>query len=142
MTAAVVLMLVAGDAVVKSDFAGQSAFGEQLQSAIDGSVADAGILLLNQAVELVGGKMVAGLKKGAENRVTLGSLLEANTLQVAMKNVLGLADHLAGQGRLIVDAFLKHESQRSGSGYHRSKLKMKFNFSIARARLAYNQSFP
>jgi hypothetical protein len=47
MAAAVVLMLVAGDAVVKGDFAGEATFGEQFEGSIDGGVADAGIFLLD-----------------------------------------------------------------------------------------------
>src|SRR6266446_8836272 len=51
MAAAVVLMLVAGDAVVEGDFAGQSTPGEQLERAVDGGVADARIFFLHEAVQ-------------------------------------------------------------------------------------------
>jgi len=118
MAAAVVLVLVAGDAIVEGDFTGQAALGEQLQGAIDSGVADAGILFLHEAVELVGGKMVAGFKKSAQNGVALGGLLEADALEMAVKDVLGFADHLAGDGGLIIDALLQHagrtESGRTG----------------------------
>jgi hypothetical protein len=43
MAAPIVLVLVSGDTVVEGDFTGQSALGEQLESAIDGGVADAGV---------------------------------------------------------------------------------------------------
>jgi len=108
VAAAVVLVLVAGDAVVEGDFAGQAAFRQQLQRAVDGGVANAGILFLHQAVEFVGGEMVASFEEGMENGVALRRLFEANVLQVAVKDLLGLANHLAGDGGLIIDAVLQH----------------------------------
>ena len=38
----------------------------------------------------------------------LGGLLQADTFQMAVEDFLGLANHLAGKGGLIVDALLKH----------------------------------
>src|SRR5258708_40177344 len=63
MAAAVVLVLVTGDAIVEGDFAGQSAFGQKLQSAIDSSVTNARIFLLHQAVQFVGREVVASFQK-------------------------------------------------------------------------------
>src|SRR5277367_2993515 len=80
MAAPVVLMLEARDAVVKSDLAGQPALGQQFQSAVDRGVADARIFFLHQAMQFVGRKVVAGLEKGAQNRIPLRCLLEAYTL--------------------------------------------------------------
>src|ERR1700758_3779709 len=71
MAAAVVLMFIAGDAVMKGDFAGQSAFGEQLERAINRGIADASIFFLHQAVEFVGRKMVAGFEEGAQDGIAL-----------------------------------------------------------------------
>jgi hypothetical protein len=51
MAAAVVLVLVAGDAVVEGHFAGQAALCEKFQSAVNRGVADAGIFFLHQAVQ-------------------------------------------------------------------------------------------
>ncbi len=50
MAAAIVLMLVARDAIMKGDFARQSAFGQQFEGAIHGGVADADVLLLYQTM--------------------------------------------------------------------------------------------
>jgi hypothetical protein len=108
MTAAIVLMFEAGDAVVKGDFAGQSAPRQQLERAVDGGVANANVLLLNQAMKFIGREMVAGFKKSSKNGVALGRLLQTDTLQMAMQNVLRFADHLAREGGLIIDAFLQH----------------------------------
>src|SRR5271169_6627612 len=47
VAAAVVLVLVAGDAVMKRDFTGQTAFGQQFQGAVNGGETDAGIFLLH-----------------------------------------------------------------------------------------------
>jgi len=108
VTAAIVLVLVAGDAVVKSDFAGKPALGEEFQGAVDGGVADAGIFFLHQAVKFVRRKVIASFEEGAENGIALGGLFEANFLEMAMEDVLGFADHLAGDGGLIIDALLQH----------------------------------
>ncbi len=51
VAAAVVLVLVASDPVMKSDFAGQAALGQQLERAINCGKADLGVLFLHQAVE-------------------------------------------------------------------------------------------
>src|SRR5208282_5011077 len=74
MTAAVVLVLITGDAVVEGDFAGQSATGEELQRAVNGGEADARVGFLDQAVQFVGGEMFAGFEEGSQNRVTLFGL--------------------------------------------------------------------
>ena len=108
MTATVVLVLVAGDAVVEGDFTGQAALRQQFQRAVDGGVADAGIFFLHQAVEFVGGEVIAGFEEGVQNGVALGGLFQANGLLVAVKDLLGFADHLAGDGGLIIDALLQH----------------------------------
>ena len=55
MASAVVLMFEASNSIVKRNFAGQAAFGQQLKRSIDGRVSDAGVFLLDQAVKFVGG---------------------------------------------------------------------------------------
>ena len=117
MAAPVVLVLVAGNAIVESDFAGQSALGEQFESAVDGGIADAGVLFLDEAVQFVGGKMVAGFEEGAQDGIALGGLLQADTLEVAVEDVLCFAHHLARDGGLVIDTFLEHALlQHEGSG--------------------------
>jgi len=107
VAAAIVLVLVARDAVVEGDFAGKVALGEQLQGAIDGGVADPGIFLFNQAMELVGGEVLAGLEEGLQDRIALGGVLQANTLQVLVQDALRFADHLGGDGGLVVNALVQ-----------------------------------
>jgi len=85
--------------------------------------------------------MVARFQEGAQNGVTLSSLLQSNAFQMAVENLLGLADHLAGEDRLVIDALLEHGGQdktRIPPGI----LKMKFIFSKTRTRVEYNQKFP
>ena len=141
MAAAIVLVLIAGNAVVKGYLAGQAAFGEQLERAVDRGVSDACVPFLHQSMQFVGREMVARFEEGAQNRVALGSLLQSNAFQMAVENLLGLADHLAGEDRLVINALLEHGGQdkiRIPPGI----LKMKFIFSKARARMQYNQKFP
>ena len=141
MAAAIVLVLVAGNAVVKGYLTGQAAFGKQFERAVDRGVSDTCVSFLHQSMEFVGREMVAGFEEGAQNRVALGGLLQSNAFQMAVENLLGLADHLAGEDRLVIDALLQHGGQdkiRIPPGI----LKMKFIFSKTRARVEYNQKFP
>jgi len=144
MAATVVLMFVAGDAVVKGDFAGQATLGEKFQRAVDRGVADARIFFLDQAVQFVGGEVVASFEKSAQNCVALASLLETHVFQVSVEDILGLADHLTRERGLIIDAFLEHGVIEEPE-YHPGILKMKFIFRTAArppTRLEYNQIFP
>ncbi len=67
VAAAVVLMLVAGDAIVKSDFAGQATLGQKLERPVNRRKPDALVLLLDQAVQFLYGKMLAGFEKCLQN---------------------------------------------------------------------------
>ena len=121
MTAPVVLVLVARDAVVKRHLASQPALGEKLERPVDSGVANLGVFLLDQAVQLVGGEMLARFQKGAENRVALRGLLQPNPLQMLVKDALRFPDHLGRDGRLVIDPFLQHgrnggHSRRPGQG--------------------------
>ena len=59
MAAAVVLVFVARDAVMESDFTRQAAASEKFERAIDGGESDAGIFFLDEPVQFVGGEMFA-----------------------------------------------------------------------------------
>ena len=141
MAATVVLVLVTRDAVVERDFAGQTALGQQLQGTIDGGVADAGVFFLHQAVEFVGRKVIAGFKKGAQDGITLGGLLQTNTFQVPVKNLLGLANHLAGKGGLIINALLQHSGTRVRIPFWHLENEIRFQQRRRQPPLDYNQSF-
>jgi hypothetical protein len=143
MAAAIVLVLVAGDAVMEGDFAGQAALCQQFESAVDGGVADAGVFFLHQAVKFVGGEMVAGFEKGMQDYVALRGLLESDALQMAVQYFLGLADHLAGDGGLIIDALLQHGGWnivRIPSEHLENEIH--FQRAATLSRVEYNQSSP
>jgi hypothetical protein len=78
MAATVVLVLVAGNTVVEGDLAGQAALRQQFQRAVDGGISDVGIFFLHQAVQFVGGEMVAGFEKRMQDDVALCSLFQAD----------------------------------------------------------------
>ena len=129
VAAPVVLVLVAGDAIVKRDLARQATLGEKLEGAIDGGVADLGVFLLDQTVQFVGGEVFTGFEKRAENRVALGGLLQAHAFEVLVENALRFAHHFARDRGLVIDAFLEHAGAARGRSQNiTSILKMKFKF--------------
>jgi hypothetical protein len=109
MPAAVVLVFEACNSVMKSHFTGQATLSQELQRAVHRGETDFGIFLLHQPVQFVGGKVLARLQEGLQDRVALGGVLKAYAFEVLMQNLLGLAHHLAGNGGLIVNAALKHD---------------------------------
>jgi hypothetical protein len=117
VAAAVVLMLVPGDTIVKGDFAGQAALGQQLQRPVNRGETDAGVFLLHQPVQFVDGEVLASLKKSSQNGVALRRLFQAHTFKMPMQKLLRFADHLGRNTGLIVNAFLQHRSSGNfGSG--------------------------
>lgn len=109
MTAPVVLVFEAGNAIVEGDFAGESTLRQQLERAINRGVTNASIFLLHQAVQFISGEMVSGFQKRSQDRIALCRLLQADTLKMPVEDFLGFAHHLAGNRRLIIDALLQHE---------------------------------
>ena len=107
MVAAIVLMLVAGDAIVEGDFAGQAAFGQKLQRAVYRRKADALILLAHQTVEIVRGEVVSGVEEGAQDGIALTGVLQADTMEMIVKHGLGFAQHLRRNRRLVIHALLR-----------------------------------
>jgi len=108
MAASVVLVLVAGDVVVKGYFAGEAAFGEEFECAIDRREADAGIFFLDQPVQFADGKMFSRFEESLQDGVALSGVFESDAFEVLVQNLLRLASHFAGDCWLIVDAFLQH----------------------------------
>jgi hypothetical protein len=108
MTSPVVLVFVTRNAIVKGDFASQSAARQEFQSAIDSGEPDARISSLNQPVQFVDRKVFAGFEEGSKDGVALPSLLQANAFQMLKKDAFGFADILPRDGQLIVDSLLQH----------------------------------
>jgi hypothetical protein len=105
MVTAIELVFVAGYAIVKSDLASQSTFGQQLQGAIDGREPDPRIFFLHQPEKFIGGEMVPRLHERAQDGIALPSMFQANFAQVFVEDVFRLPHHLARDGGLIVNAF-------------------------------------
>src|SRR6478672_12220375 len=105
---AVELVLVTRHAVRERDSAGQSAFGQQLERAVNGGEADLGVFLANEAEKLVGGEMVARFQKGAQDSIALVSVLQPHALQVLKKDFLRFAHGFARRRRMVVYPSLQH----------------------------------
>ena len=82
MTAAIVLMFVARDAVMKSNFARQSATSQKLQRPVDGGETDARIGFLDQPMQFVDRKMFTSFEEGPQNCVALFGLLQAHATKM------------------------------------------------------------
>ncbi len=108
MAPPVVLVLVAGNAVVKGDFACQSATRQQLQSPVNRGDADPRVVFLDQSMELINREMFPRLKKCSQDRAALFRLLQADATKMLQKNIFRLADVLLRDIRLIVNSLLQH----------------------------------
>src|SRR5512146_1166065 len=108
VVASIVLVLVARNTVVKRDLAGESALGEQLESAVHGGESDLRILLLHQPVKFVGREVIASLQERAQDRIALASMFQPDSLEMVVENAFRLADHLVRDVGYIVDSFRKH----------------------------------
>jgi len=105
MAAAIVLMLISGDAVVECDLAGESALGQQFERAVHGGKSDARVTTLHQLVQFFGGEMVMRIQKGTQDSIALARMFQPHALEVAVKNLLRLSDRLMRELHLIVNAF-------------------------------------
>ena len=110
MAAAVVLVLVAGNAIVEGDFTRQSALGQQLERAVYGGESNARIALAHELVKLLRREMFVRLQECKQDSVALFGLLEANPLQMLMEPVLRLAQRFPRDRSVIINAFLEHAS--------------------------------
>lgn len=108
VAAAVELVFVASDAIVKSHFTGQATLSQQLERPVDGGKSDLGIFFTSQTEELIGGKMVTGFEECAQNGVALVSVLQTHTFQVLVEDLLGFAHGFAIGRRMIVNSELQH----------------------------------
>jgi len=112
MAAAIVLMFVTRDAVVKSDFAGQAATGQELQRSIDSGNADAWVGFFHQPVQFVDRKMFTRFEECPQDCAALFGLLQADAFEMPKENSFRFADVLARDGRLIVNSLLQHVGRR------------------------------
>lgn len=106
--AAVELVFITRHAVREWDSASQSTLRQQFERAVNGGKADLGVFLADEAEKLVGGKMIARFKKGAQDGIALVSMFQPNTFQVLVKNLLRFAHGFARRRRMIVNPSLQH----------------------------------
>ncbi len=106
MIAAIVLVLIASDTVVKGNLAGQATAGEKLKRPVNRGETDAVVFLLDEAVQFVGREMLTRFQERAQDGIALLGLLQANAAQMPEEDFLSFADVLPRDTRLIVDAFL------------------------------------
>ena len=125
MAVPVKLVLIAGHTIMKSYFTGQTAFGQQFQGTVDRSEANFGIFLPRETEKFISRKMIAGLKKGAQNGVALLGMLQANALKMPVKDLLGLAHVLTRRRSMVVNPSLQHQRFPE---YASRQMKMKFIF--------------
>ena len=125
MAAPVKLVFIAGHTVMKSYFTGQTAFGQQFQGTVDRSEANFGIFLPCETEKFISRKMIAGLKKGAQDGIALLGMLQANALKMPVKDLLGFAHVLTRRRSMVVNPSLQHQRFPE---YASRQMKMKFIF--------------
>src|ERR1051326_5651776 len=128
MVAPVELVLITRHAVRERNSAGQAAFRQQLKRAVKRGKADLAIFLAHQAEKLVGGEMITGFKKGAEDGIALVSMLQPHSLQVLVKDFLRFAHGFARRRRMIVNPSLQHVV--SGSPNRPNENEIHFHYTL------------
>jgi hypothetical protein len=108
VAAAVVLVLVAGNPVMKRYFTGQSTLCKELEGAIDGGKSNAWIALAYQLVKLFGRKMLVSFEERQQDGIALFGLLQTYSFQVLMETVLGLAKRFPRDRDVIINTLLEH----------------------------------
>ena len=83
-----VVVFVVRAAVAKTNFAREARFGQELERAIDGGLADGRVLSLHQPVEVFDREMFFGTQKNIQNQVTLRRTLQPPLLDVFKKDFL------------------------------------------------------
>ena len=125
MAAPVKLVFIACHTIMKSYFTGQTAFGQQFQGTVDRGEPNLGVLFPGEPEKFISRKMIAGLKKGAQNGVALLGMLQANALKMPVKDLLGFAHVLTRRRSMVVNPSLQHQRFPE---YASRQMKMKFIF--------------
>ena len=105
MAATVVLMLVAGHAVLEGHLARQSALRQQLQRPVDRGEPDPRIVALHQMVQFLRREMATCLQKRAQDCVALSGVLQPDSFQVVTKTLLGLPYRFMRELRTVINVF-------------------------------------
>ena len=97
---------VARDPIVKIDLISEAALSKEFQGTIHSRIADAGIALSYQPMQLLGTEMVARRQKHVENAVALAALLESFVAEMYGEDASGLPDQILAIWMHFIDAFL------------------------------------
>ena len=103
--------LIARDPVVKIDLIGKAALCEELERAIDGRIADAGIALPHQPMQLLGAEMLTRGEKDVEDAVAFGTLLKAFLAEMRSKDSQSFCGQILAIRTHIVDTFFRRRAQ-------------------------------
>ncbi|HWA96151.1 MAG TPA: hypothetical protein VG844_16245 [Terracidiphilus sp.] len=106
MGAPVKAVLVARHAIVKFNFGGQSTLGKQLERAVHGGVADAGIFRFDKAVQFFGAQVVARVEKDTQHAVALRAVFKSGFAKVLAQNALRVRMYVRfGLGKIVDTLF-------------------------------------
>ncbi len=86
MMLVVIVMLVVGPAIAEANLARESSFRQQLQRTVDGRKTDVRILLVDQTIEILAGKVFFRRKERIENEIALLSTAQPGSLDVLQKD--------------------------------------------------------
>ena len=78
----VVMMFVVGLVIAEPDLACEACLGKQFESTINGGESDRGVDLVNEAVQVLAGKVFLGAKKDLKDEITLAGTPQACRLDM------------------------------------------------------------
>lgn len=93
MVAPIEAMFESSYSIAKLNLGSQTALSEEPKRAIDGRVADGGLLLLNQMMQFLSGEVIASCQKNSQDRISLRTAFEAELHQVLIQNLLSCSDY-------------------------------------------------
>ena len=83
-----VIMFVVRTSIAEAHFTGESGFSQNLERAIDGSLADGGVFLLHESIKVFIREVFFGAQKNIQDEVTLRRALQPVLLNVFKKDFL------------------------------------------------------
>ena len=82
----IVMMLVIGLVIAKSDLTRQAGLGQELKRAVNGRKADGRVFFVHQAVEVFTCKMLLGAQEYLEDQIALSCLAQSRRLNMVQKD--------------------------------------------------------
>jgi hypothetical protein len=100
-------VLVARYSIVEIDLVGETALGQELEGTINSCIADAGVALPHEPVQLLGAEMVTRGEKYVKNTVAFHTLLEALLAQMSSQNAQSLRSQILATRTQVVHPFFR-----------------------------------